>query len=147
MLDINFIRENLDLVEKSANEKGYKVNFSDLLKLDDDRKSVLKEVEDLRRERNEIASQMKGGRPDPSLIERGKAVKEQLAGLEDRLSLAESSLKASLKTIPNIILEDVPLGGEECSVEVASWGGQKSADEGVDHLDYAIPRDRVDFER
>lgn len=147
MLDINFIRENLDLVEKSANEKGYKVNFSDLLKLDDDRKSVLKEVEDLRRERNEIASQMKGGRPDPSLIERGKAVKEKLAGLEEKLSLAEASLKASLKTVPNIILEDVPLGGEECSVEVASWGGKKSADEGVDHLDYAISRDWVDFER
>lgn len=147
MLDINFIRANLDLVEKSAKEKGYKINIKDILKLDDDRKSVLQEVEALRRERNEIAAKMKGGKPDPKLIEEGKSVKEKLAVLEEKLTSAETELKAATKTIPNIIFEDVPLGGEECSVEVASWGGKKSAEEGVDHLDYATSRGWVDFER
>lgn len=147
MLDINFIRENLDLVEKSAKEKGYNVNIRDILKLDDDRKSVLQEVEALRRERNEIAAQMKGGKPDPKLIEAGKAVKEKLADLEVALTGAETSVKAALKTVPNIIFDDVPLGGEECSVEVANWGGKKPASEGVDHLDYALSRDWVDFDR
>lgn len=147
MLDINFIRENLDLVEKSAKEKGYNVNIRDILKLDDDRKSVLQEVEALRRERNEIAAQMKGGKPDPKLIEAGKAVKEKLADLEVALTGAETSVKAALKTVPNIIFDDVPLGGEECSVEIANWGGKKPASEGVDHLDYALSRDWVDFDR
>ena len=60
MLDVKFIRENLDLVEKSAKEKGYKINIKDFLTLDDKRKKELVKVEDLRRQRNEIAAKMKG---------------------------------------------------------------------------------------
>lgn len=147
MLDINFIRENLELVEKSAKEKGYHIDVASAIKLDDARKSILQEVETLRRERNEIAAKMKGGKPEPALIEQGKAVKEKLATLEDDLTKAEADLKAVTKTIPNIIFDDVPLGGEECSVEIKSWGGKKPASEGVDHLDYATSRGWVDFER
>lgn len=147
MLDINFIRENLDLVQKSAKEKGYTIDIKKVIELDDSRKSVLQETEELRRKRNEIAAQMKGGKPDPKLIEEGKTVKEQLVSLEEKLASAEKELKSAAKTIPNIIFEDVPLGGEECSVEVASWGGKKPAEEGVDHLDYAISRGWVDFDR
>ena len=147
MLDINFIRENLDLVQKSAKEKGYTIDIKKVIELDDSRKSVLQETEELRRKRNEIAAKMKGGKPDPKLIEEGKTVKEQLVSLEEKLASAEKDLKSVAETIPNIIFEDVPLGGEECSVEVASWGGKKPAEEGVDHLDYAISRGWVDFDR
>lgn len=147
MLDINFIRENLDLVQKSAKEKGYTIDIKKVIELDDSRKSVLQETEELRRKRNEIAAQMKGGKPDPKLIEEGKTIKEQLVSLEEKLASAEKELKAAAKSIPNIIFDDVPLGGEECSVEVASWGGKKPAEEGVDHLDYAISRGWVDFDR
>lgn len=145
MLDIKFIRENLDLVEKSTREKGYKTNIGDILKLDDERKKVLIEVETLRKERNEIAAKMKGGKPAAELIERGKAIKEELAEKESALSSAESRLNEALKTVPNIIFDDVPLGGEECSVEVKKWGEHHKA--GVDHLDYAVSRDWLDFER
>lgn len=147
MLDINFIRENPDLVEHSAKEKGYKINIKDILDLDNRRKSSLQEVETLRRERNEIAAQMKGGKPDAALIAKGKAVKDQLATLEQNLEQIEQDFKQTLRSIPNIIFDDVPLGDESCSVEVASWGGQKSADNAVDHLDYATGRGWVDFER
>ena len=81
MLDINFIRENLDLVEKSTKEKGYKTDISAILKKDDERKSLLTKVEALRTERNAIASQMKGGKPAPELIRKGKEIKLELAGL------------------------------------------------------------------
>ena len=145
MLDINFIRENLDLVEKSTKEKGYKINIKDVIALDDSRKSVLQEVESLRQKRNEIAASMKGGKPDPKLIEEGKEVKAKLATLESDLTEIESKCKTALKSVPNIIFDDVPLGGEECSVEVKAWGGQK--EEGVDHLDYATSRGWLDFER
>ena len=50
-----------------------------------------------------------------------------------------------LKAVPNVISGDVPLGGEECSVEVKKWG--ENHETGVDHLDYAVSRDWVDFER
>lgn len=145
MLDVKFIRDNLELVEKSTREKGYKIDIKNVLKLDDKRKKELARVEELRRKRNEIAAKMKGGKPDKALIEDGKKVKEELVGLEEDLTKVEAECVSAVKSVPNIIFDDVPLGGEECSVEVKNWGEKKK--EGVDHLDYAVSRDWVDFER
>ncbi|MBQ2638651.1 serine--tRNA ligase [Candidatus Saccharibacteria bacterium] len=146
MLDINFIRENEKLVEHSAKEKGYKnVDIKALLKLDDERKEILKDVEVLRKERNETASKMKGGKPSDELIKKGKEIKEKLSLEEKRLEEIENKLKLDLKSVPNIIFEDVPLGPEENSVEIKKWGEPK--EKGVDHLDFATSRDWVDFER
>lgn len=145
MLDINYIRKNQELVEKSAKEKGYKVDVKELLRLDDDRRKVLQEVEKLRTERNAIASKMKGGKPSDDLIKQGKEIKAKLAEKEEELNAAENKVKNLVATVPNIIFDDVPLGGEECSVEVKKWGTPKKG--GVDHLDYALSRDWVDFKR
>ena len=145
MLDIKFIRENADLVEKSAKEKGYQIDIKHVIALDDKRKKELVKVEELRRQRNEIAAKMKGGKPEQALIDEGKRVKDELACLEIKLTEVESEFKDALKSVPNIIFDDVPLGGEEDSVEIKTWGDKKQ--EGVDHLDYAMSRDWVDFER
>lgn len=145
MLDIKFIRENLELVEKSTKEKGYKLNLQDLIKADDTRKTILTEVEVLRTKRNEIASKMKGGKPEQSLIDEGKKIKLELAEKEEQLAKSEQEVSLIIKQVPNIIFDDVPLGGEEKSVEVKTWGEHHKT--GVDHLDYAISRDWVDFER
>ena len=145
MLDVKFIRENLALVEKSAKEKGYKIDVQEVVRLDDERKKELAKVEELRKLRNETAAKMKGGKPSSELIKKGKEIKAELAEKEQALESAEKELNALLKTIPNVIFDDVPLGGEECSVEVKKWGDNHKT--GVDHLDYATGRDWVDFER
>lgn len=145
MLDIKFIRDNLELVEKSAKEKGYKINIKEVLELDEKRRAELSKVEELRRQKNEIAAKMKGGKPEKELIEKGKEVKNKLSSFEEDLDKVENELKSKLASIPNIIFDDVPLGGEECSVEIKTWGEKKK--EGVDHLDYAVSREWVDFER
>lgn len=145
MLDVNFIRKNQTLVEKSAREKGYKIDISELLRLDDGRKALLQTVDSLRQKRNELSSQMKGGKPSAEMLEEAKAVKAKLAAVEPQLDALEKELAEKIKLVPNVIFDDVPLGGEECSVEISSWGGQKA--DGVDHLDYALSRDWVDFER
>lgn len=146
MLDINYIRKNQALVEKSAREKGYNdVNISELLKLDDQRRELIKTVDSLRQERNELSGRMKGGKPDPELIAEVKEIKAKLAEAEPKLDELEKELNIGLKRVPNVIFDDVPLGGEECSVEIAKWGENKSV--GVDHLDYATGRGWLDFER
>ncbi|MBR3236605.1 serine--tRNA ligase [Candidatus Saccharibacteria bacterium] len=145
MLDVKFIRENLGLVEKSAKEKGYKIDVKEVVRLDDERKKELAEVEELRKARNETAAKMKGGKPSEELIKKGKKIKEDLAAKEQALDSAEKKLNDILKLIPNVIFDDVPLGGEECSKEVKKWGDNHKT--GVDHLDYATSRDWVDFER
>lgn len=145
MLDIKYIRENSELVEKSAREKGYKIDIKEIIACDDERKKILVDVEGLRKRRNEIAAKMKGGKPSEDLIKEGKAVKEKLAEEEQKLNAAQDKLKVMVQGVPNIIFDDVPLGGEECSVEVKKWGEPHQS--GVDHLDYAVSRDWLDFER
>lgn len=146
MLDINFIRNNKELVEHSIKEKIYKnVNLDEILALDDQRKALLQQVEALRKERNDNTAKMKNGKPSDELIAKGKEIKEKLSTLEADLSDFEKELNTKLKTVPNVIFDDVPLGDESASVEVKKWGECKTT--GVDHLDYAISRDWVDFER
>ena len=146
MLDINFIRNNKELVEHSIKEKMYKnVNLDEILALDDQRKALLQQVEGLRKERNDNTAKMKNGKPSDELIAKGKEIKEKLSTLEADLSNFEKELNTKLKAVPNVIFDDVPLGDESASVEVKKWGECKTT--GVDHLDYAISRDWVDFER
>ena len=146
MLDINFIRNNKELVEHSIKEKMYKnVNLDEILALDDKRKALLQQVEALRKERNDNTAKMKNGKPSEELIAKGKEIKEKLSTLEADLSNFEKELNLKLKTVPNVIFDDVPLGDELASVEVKKWGECKTT--GVDHLDYAVSRDWVDFER
>lgn len=146
MLDINFIRNNKELVEHSIKEKMYKnINLDEILALDDKRKTLLQQVEVLRKERNDNTAKMKNGKPSDELIAKGKEIKEKLSTLEADLSNFEKELNTKLKTVPNVIFDDVPLGDESASVEVKKWGECKTT--GVDHLDYAVSRDWVDFER
>ncbi|MCP9460395.1 MAG: serine--tRNA ligase [Candidatus Nanosyncoccus sp. P13S_S20_bin.18.1] len=146
MLDINFIRNNKALVEHSIKEKMYKnINLDEILTLDDQRKALLQQVEALRKERNDNTAKMKNGKPSDELIAKGKEIKEKLSTLEADLSNFEKELNLKLKTVPNVIFDDVPLGDESASVEVKKWGECKTT--GADHLDYAVSRDWVDFER
>ena len=145
MLDIKFIRENPEKVQDSADKKGYRISIADLLKVDENRRELQQQVDQLREKRNLIASQMKGDRPTPELIAEGKSIKDALVELEAKFNEVDDEYLTALNNVPNIIFDDVPEGGEEDSVEVKVWGDKKTG--AIDHLDYAVSRDWVDFER
>lgn len=145
MLDIRYIREHADLVQKSADAKRYKVDVKKVLKTDEKKRDLQKQVDELRTKRNAVAAKMKGSKPSPELIEQGKEIKTKLADLESQLKDISAELDRGINSLPNIIFDDVPMGGEEDSVPVKFWGDKKPS--GVDHLDYAVSRDWVDFKR
>lgn len=145
MLDLRFIRENPAAAQENARAKGYTVNIEELLRLDSSRRDLQARTEALREKRNDIAARMKGGRPSDELVAEGRAIKEQLAGLEAELKAADDALQPLLDSVPNMIHSDVPVGGEEDSVEIKTWGETKNG--AVDHLEFALKRDWVDFER
>ncbi len=145
MLDIRFIRENAELVQTAAANKGYQVDVAELLKADENRRVLQKQVDDLRERRNQNAAKMKGGKPDQAIIDEGKQIKVELADREQLLSASDEQTESLLRKVPNIIFDDVPLGGEEDSVEIKKWGEQKTG--AKDHLDFALARGWVDFER
>jgi len=145
MLDLRFIREKPEAVAENAHAKGYTINIDELLRLDSSRRELQTRIEELREKRNEIASRMKGGRPSDELVAEGRQLKEQLVSLEAELKTLEETLQSQLDVIPNMTQPDVPIGGEEDSVEVKVWGEKPTG--ATDHLDFAIKRDWVDFER
>ena len=146
MLDIRYIRENADRVQESAKNKGYNdVSITRLLDTDEQRRQLQQRVDELRTQRNEIASQMKGGKPAPELVEKGRSLKEKLAELESELHDIDADFQAQMDAVPNITLDDVPLGGEADSVEIKAWGDKRQSAE--DHLDFATGRGWLDFER
>lgn len=146
MLDVRFIRENPEKVQKNTEEKGYKdLSVADLLELDTDRRSLQQRVDDLREQRNATAAKMKGGKPSAELIDEGKRIKQQLAVIEEDLARVTHEFDRMLGAFPNMTEADVPVGDEDASVEVSRWGEQTRG--ARDHLEYALEREWVDFER
>jgi seryl-tRNA synthetase len=149
MLDIQFIRENQELVQAKAKQKGYDVNVHDLLEYDDRRRSLVTEVEKLRAERNELTATLKGGKPAPEQIEKGKELKEKITTLEAELKPVEASFGKLLKAVPNMPLDDVPVGASEDENKVAKKVGnpKECAFTPKNHWEIAEPRDLLDKER
>jgi seryl-tRNA synthetase len=86
MLDIQFIRDNAEKVAKDATAKGYDVDIQKLLVLDKERREVLQQVEDLRRQRNELASKAKGQKPSEEQVKSGREHKDKSSALEQKLA-------------------------------------------------------------
>ncbi len=149
MLDIRFIRENPDLVKKNAENKGYDVSITELITLDNRRKELQQKVDVLREQRNQISSEMKGGRPSEESIEKSKLIKEDLSGLEVELKDTESKTNDLHKIVPNMSLDDVPFGSsEDDNVVVRVVGEPTKFDfEPKSHADLAVGRGWLDKER
>lgn len=145
MLDIQFIRENAELVQEKAKQKGYSVDVQALLKLDQERRELMGKIETLRSERNQLSDALKAGNPTEEQINRGREVKEQVVQAEALLEPIVSGFNQLLQSIPNIHFDDVPVGGEADSRELKHVGDKPTGAE--DHLAFAQKRDWVDFER
>lgn len=152
MLDIRFIRENAERVQKDVLNKGYKnADVQAVISLDDERKALTAQIDELRTRRNKIAASMKnaGGKPSAEQIAEGKKIKEELAELEKTYRELDEKLSNALNGIPNILQPDVPIGEEGEDDLVKTWGEElfESRKGAQDHLDFANKKNWVDFER
>ena len=148
MLDIHFVRENAKLVEKKAQQKGYKINIKHLLQLDDDRRKLLNEIEAVRAERNQLAQQLQDKKPSEAALVKGQGLRARLKKLELELEPIDSEYEPLLAAVPNVFPDDTPLGGEEANREEKRWGDIKDKKfEVIDHLTWGEQRGLIDFER
>ena len=125
MLDIQLIRDNPKLVEEKSKQKGYKVDIDYLLQRDKTRRETLDQIQKLQQERNKLAQAAKGQKPTDKDIEKGKQLKEQIAEREEVLKKAEAELLVKLKEVPNMPLEDVPIGSSEDDNVIEKTVGDK----------------------
>jgi seryl-tRNA synthetase len=152
MLDIQYIRDNADTVAEKSKQKGYEVDVRRLLELDTERRTRLTQIDELRRRRNEHADSLKaGGRPNDEQIAAGKQIKEELVQREGDLATIEDEYSKLLKAVPNMPLDDVPVGySEDENVVVKTVGEPKQFDFTPKH-DYELGAedalDLIDKER
>ena len=148
MLDINYIRANRQKVEDAIRNKAYEIDLDEILKLDDSRKELSREIDALRQERNKISAQMKGGKPDAKLIEQGKSLKSELAEKEPKLDQIEAEFIAKLKQVPNVYEDDVPVGLSEDDNQVAEICGEiPDIKDPKNHYEIGQARGWIDKER
>ena len=149
MIDIQYIRENPELVAEKSQQKGYAVDVSALLQADEQRRALLTQVEAMRAKRNENADKMKGGKPEPELVEQGKRIKVELAESEAQLAAINAQYDTMLHAVPNMPLDYVPVGATEDENVVAKTVGQPPVFDFTPKHDYELGalHDLMDKER
>ncbi len=144
MLDINFIRENLDLIKENTLKRNVKIDFDKFLELDKKRSQLLQKVEELRAERNKKSKT----KPTPEEIEKMKKVGEEIKNLEQEVEKIEIDFKEILLDIPNLTHPDSPVGGEEDFKVVEEIGEELNFSfEPKDHEQILTEKGLLDFER
>ena len=127
MLSLKYIRDNRDYVQNSLTQKKSNINLSNLLKYDDQRRNCLKEVEELRAERNKvsisIAQLKKAGKDAQNDILAMRNVSARVKDIEIKLKKIEDNIAKDIYYVPNIVHSSVPVGKNETfNVEIKKWG-------------------------
>lgn len=155
MLDIELLRKNPEFVKERLRlrREDYPRLVDEALRLDEERRSILRDLEALRAERNslskEIGKRKSKGEQTAELEGKVKEIKEKIEGLEDKLSKVEEQLKGVMLSIPNIPHQSVPVGKDETeNVEVRRWGVPRDFDfEPKAHYEIGEALGILDFER
>lgn len=147
MLDIKFIRGNIDKVKKAAKDKNREVDIDRLLKLDEERRKLIGQIEEKRAQRNKNAKLQSG--KDAKVQEEGRKLKEDIQELEKQLKVIEQEFDQLMLQVPNVPDKSVPVGSDASgNVEVKKWGEIPRYDfNPLDHIELAKKLDLVDFER
>lgn len=156
MLDIKFVRENPDLVDKSCESRqNAHWDREKFFELDEERRSVIAEVESLQAERNAVSKQigllMREGKKEEAEAakEQVAADKDRIAELDQRRGEVEEELTALVAAIPNIPDASVPYGKDDSdNPEVRKWGEPTQFDfEPKAHWDLGPELGMIDFDR
>ena len=122
MLDIRFIRENAEQVAEKSKQKGYNVDISKLLELDEQRRQLISNIETVQAERNKVSTFVHGEQPSPSKIEAGRELKEKQFKIEQDFIRVDEEYWKLLKAVPNMPTDDVPVGASETeNKDVKHW--------------------------
>jgi seryl-tRNA synthetase len=156
MLDLNYVRENIDRVREALLvRRGDTKVLDDFAEADAERRRVIAESDQLNAQRNassrEIGSLMKEGKKEEAEARRAEVgtLKDRIAELDQLRTQTEARMHDLLSTLPNIPHESVPVGADESdNVEIRRWGSApKLAFEPQDHVDLGTALGILDLER
>ncbi|MFZ0411826.1 MAG: serine--tRNA ligase [Candidatus Acidiferrales bacterium] len=133
MLDLAYVRDHLDVIEKMARHRGITLDLAPFRQLDTDRRQLITSAERLKADRNkssdEIAALKKSGQDASALLARMKDVSDEIKRNDARITELDAELRNFLLTIPNIPHSSVPVGASSAdNVEVRRWGAPPKFD-------------------
>lgn len=151
MLDLKFIKDNLEAVKANINNRFMSADADLVVRLFNERNSLLQETEVLRQKRNENAGKMKGKlntEERAALIEEGKRLKEKIGELEKELQSLEELLYNEAKKIPNMAHPKAPIGKEDKdNTEIKRVGTVSPFSfPPLDHVELSENLDLIDFD-
>ena len=154
MLDINLIRADAEKVKRGIARKGLSADIDTILKLDERRRALVTEGDELRQKRNTVSKEvgrLKASGDDASaLMAESKAIGERIKAIEDSLAALDAEQRQALLLIPNLPADDVPDGtGPEQNQVVKTWGDPPPADafHRLEHWDIGARLGVLDLER
>ena len=153
MIHLSFIREQPDKVRKGAKNKGEVIDLDSLLNLDNEHRSLLNSLNELRAERNRVSEEIgktKGtGKDALDSIQAMKKVSQQIKELEEKVWVLAEQLNSKLLRIPNLPHDSVPIGKNvEDNVVIREWGDELQFDfTPKSHLELGASLNLFDFER
>ena len=151
MLDLKYVRGNIDKIQEMVTHRNMNLDVSEFVRLDEERRRLLGEVEALKAQRNQVNQQitdLKKAKEDASsLIEQVKGCSARIKELDPLTAQAEQAVHDFMLTIPNIPNESVPVGlSEEDNPEVKRWGEPPEFDfEPLNHWDIGENLGILDF--
>ena len=156
MLDLHFVRENLDLVRDALEKRHFETDALEVfVALDQERREVIAESDQINQQRNasskEIGAMMQAGKRDEAEEKKAEVsgLKQKQQDLESKRSEVEEKMNELLAGLPNIPAEDVPVGTDESdNKEISVWGEPRGFDfEIKDHVDLGEDLGILDLER
>jgi seryl-tRNA synthetase len=156
MLDLTYVRENLETVRRAMRDRNFSPELLDkFADLDRERRRIIGEADAINQQRNssskEIGALMQQGRKEEAEAKKAEVAgfKEKQSELETARDEAEKEMRELLANLPNIPARDVPVGADEtANVEIRKWGEPKSFDfEPRDHVDLGEALGILDLER
>lgn len=144
MLDIKFIRENKDLVKQNCIDRRAKVDIDLVLSLDEERRNLLKQAEELRSLRNAKSK----GKPTEEEIKKMREVGDTITKIEKDLEEVTGKYTEELMKIPNLTHPDSPIGEEsDFKVIYKNFEPKEFSFKPLDHEELMLKNDLIDFER
>jgi seryl-tRNA synthetase len=153
MLDIRLIRKNPEKVKEGIKKKGFDEKLVDeVLKVDEERRGKIKEVEELRAKINKISKEIgkeKNEEKKKELLEESKKISEKLERLEEELKKKEEIFESLMAKLPNLPFDDVPVGKDETQNVVLKEVGERPKFDfnPKDHLEIGERLDLIDVKR
>ena len=153
MLEMRFVRENIELVKENLKKRNSDYNVDELLSFDVKRRELLQEVEGLKKERNDssalIGKYKKEGTDTTELMDRMQKISGQIKDFDEQLSEIDKKQEYMLLTIPNMLHNSTPTGsGEEDNIEIKKWGEPKKFTfTPKSHDELGVDLGILDFER